>query len=83
MKIAVMIEAVAGVGYRAACPSLPGCTAFGRSAAEAREQIGRAILCYLASLDTPDPGRLELDVPETPRQDLRPAPGNGRIAGVA
>ena len=83
MKIAVVIEAVSGIWYRAECPSLPGCRAYGRSVDEARDQISRAILCYLASLDMPDPGRLELDVPDASRQQPRLEPAKGRIAGVA
>ena len=85
MKIAIAIEAVAGTGYRAECPSLPGCTAFGRSPEEARDQISRAILGYLASLDTPAPQTLELDVPEpagrVPRWQVPVE--RRRIAGVA
>jgi predicted RNase H-like HicB family nuclease len=85
MKIAIVIEAAAGAGYRAECPSLPGCTAFGRSPEEARQQITRAILGYLASLDTPAPAALELDVPELPRRMPRwqPPAGSRRVASVA
>jgi predicted RNase H-like HicB family nuclease len=84
MKIAIMIEAVPGTGFRAECPSLPGCTAFGRSPNEARDQIGRAILGYLASLDRPAPGTLELQVPEPSRQARRwEPPARRRVVGVA
>jgi predicted RNase H-like HicB family nuclease len=85
MKIAIVIEATAAAGYRAECPSLPGCTAFGRSPEEARQQIARAIEGYLASLDTPAPAALELDVPElfqrTPR--WQPPTAGPRVANVA
>jgi len=85
MKIAIVIEAAAEAGYRAECPSLPGCTAFGRSPEEARDQITRAILGYLASLDTPAPTALEIDVPEPSRRVPRwqPPVASRRIANVA
>jgi predicted RNase H-like HicB family nuclease len=84
MKIAIVIEAAEEAGYRAECPSLPGCTAFGRSPEEARNQISRAILGYLASLDTPTPGTLELAVPERSRQVMRwEPPADRRVSSVA
>ena len=85
MKIAIVIEAVSGAGYRAECPSLPGCTAFGRSPEEAQAQITRAIMGYLASLDTPTPGTLELDVPEFSQRMPRwqPPTAGRRVASVA
>ena len=83
MKIEVEIRTVSGAGYRAECPSLPGCTVFGRSPDEARERASRAILGYLASLDVAPPERLELDVPEPSRDGLRRRPTRVRLSGAA
>jgi predicted RNase H-like HicB family nuclease len=85
MKIAIVIEATAAAGYRAECPSLPGCTAFGRSPEEARNQIARAIQGYLASLDTPAPSALELDVPDPsqPAPRWQPPTTGAPVANVA
>ena len=65
MQIHIEIVEVAGRGYRANCPSLPGCSVLGRSSAEARKKLGDAILWYLAGLNVAPPENSELDLLET------------------
>lgn len=62
MKVAIRIDVKTTGVYRASCPALPGCVAFGRSHEEARQKIDQAVRGYLASLDVPVPMRLEHDV---------------------
>ena len=83
MRFAVNISEVSGAGYRAQCPSLPGCTVFGRSPDEARQQATRAILGYLASLDVAVPPELEVDVPKPPGSRPFRVPVSDRLSDVA
>jgi len=59
MKIAVEIAQVGRGGFRAWCPSLPGCTVLGQSRKEATDRIDEAIWGYLASLNVALPSELK------------------------
>ena len=62
MKLVVSISCISAEAYRARCPSLPGCAAYGRSHEEAVRCLERAVQGYLASLDVVWPGPLQLQV---------------------
>jgi predicted RNase H-like HicB family nuclease len=50
--------------YQVTCPSLPGCSVFGPTAEEAKQNMTQAIVWYLAGLNVAPPERLELQVSE-------------------
>jgi predicted RNase H-like HicB family nuclease len=58
MNLAIHIVRNAESTYRAWCPSLPGCSACGRSVEEARGRIHEAVHGYLASLEVALPREL-------------------------
>ena len=62
MKLLVKITQECQGRYRACCPSLPGCVARGQSQQEAKDNMDRAILGYLASLNVAAPNKLEQHV---------------------
>jgi predicted RNase H-like HicB family nuclease len=51
MKLAIKIEQQPYGGYRAFCPSLPGCSVCGQTKEDAHSRIHLAVRSYLASLD--------------------------------
>ena len=59
MKLAVKVIHSGSTGFRAMCPSLPGCCARGRSRQEAVENIHKAIQGYLASMNAVVPQSIE------------------------
>jgi predicted RNase H-like HicB family nuclease len=58
MMLTIRISRYLSSGFRARCPALPGCSAFGRSRAEARGRIEDAVRGYLARLETTLPREL-------------------------
>jgi len=62
MKFVIYIEQVRQSIYRANCPSLPGCSVLGSSAAEAQGKMSTAIVWYLAGLNAPPPESVELQL---------------------
>lgn len=58
MNLAIHIVKKAEAAYRAWCPSLPGCSVYGRSIQEARGKIHDAVRGYLASLEVALPREL-------------------------
>jgi predicted RNase H-like HicB family nuclease len=59
MRLTVKIIHIGPNGFRAVCPSLPGCHARGRSQQEAVENIHTAIQGYLASMNAVVPQSIE------------------------
>ena len=51
MKLAIKLSQEPSGGFRAMCPSLPGCLARGQTKEDAIRNIHRAVEGYLASLD--------------------------------
>jgi len=64
MKFVIYIEQIRQSIYRANCPSLPGCSVLGSSAAEAQQKMSEAITWYLAGLNAAPAEKLELQVTE-------------------
>ncbi len=58
MEFVVKISRCSGCDFRACCPALPGCVAYGRSQTEVSERIQDAIRGYVASLDAVLPREL-------------------------
>ena len=58
MKLVIKISERVDGGYRASCPSLPGCVVYGSSQVEVKERIEDAIRGYMASLDVALPREL-------------------------
>ena len=50
MKVCVTIQPVGEGGYKAFCPSLPGCICHADSFEEAKKKIDEAIIGYIASV---------------------------------
>ena len=55
MTLHIRISPCEKGGFRAACPTLPGCAARANTAEEAREKLGEAIVGYLASMNHASP----------------------------
>lgn len=65
MKLAIRISETQPGKFKASCPSLPGCVAYGETRADAREKLGGAVTGYLASLNNDY-------LPASPTSMLRP-----------
>ncbi len=59
MKLAIRTTRQSEDKFKAWCPALPGCAAYGRTLDEAVKKLEQAIFGYLASLDAVVPDRLE------------------------
>lgn len=59
MKVIIRISRDADGYFRAWCPALPGCFAYGPSQDEASAKLDEAIRGYLGSLDAVLPSTLE------------------------
>ena len=64
VKVVVNIDRNVQGQYRAVCPGLPGCCAYGDSRTESITKIDTVIRGYLASLDRPDPENLNKVISE-------------------
>jgi len=63
MKLCIQI-AQTPEGFRAACPSLPGCVSHGQTFDEARQRLDEAIRGYMAAMNNFVPERLEHEIIE-------------------
>ena len=50
-RLTVNIERLSLAQFRASCPSLVGCVAYGQSIAQVKQRMAQAITSYLASRD--------------------------------
>ncbi len=64
MKLAVHIREDVRGGYKAVCPSLPGCISRGKTRQEARDKIDDAIRGYIAATTDFVPEQLAQEVLE-------------------
>jgi predicted RNase H-like HicB family nuclease len=65
MKMCVHITSDGKGGYTALCPDLPGCATQAQTREQARDQIRKAIVGYLAALGNFVPENLEPELLET------------------
>lgn len=64
MRLCIKISKHSEGGFRASCPSLPGCQSHGQTQEQAKEKLRDAIRGYLASLNEFVPEQI-LEVMET------------------
>ena len=62
MKLTIKISKDVDGYFRAWCPSLPGCFAYGPTREEAKTRLDVAIRGYLASLNAIVPGEFEHNI---------------------
>lgn len=70
MTIEIIITELSPGMYKAHCPVLPGCLAFGRSRQETLGRMLEAVEDYLASIDAAVPEDIKLEILDYGR-DLR------------